>query len=56
MTRFVRCAVVKILVNIGQVSWVPETFPGEGAACLFDEDLNRKPAFYGVVSALSSTT
>ncbi|KAN0096817.1 glycoside hydrolase family 10 protein [Hyaloscypha variabilis] len=37
-------------------SWVPSTFPGQGAACLFDEDLNRKPAYYGVVSALSGAT
>jgi endo-1,4-beta-xylanase len=39
-----------------QYSWVPSTFPGQGAACLFDEDLNRKPAYYGVVSALSGAT
>lgn len=32
---------------------MPSTFSGTGAACLFDENLNRKPAYYGVVSALS---
>ncbi len=26
-------------------SWVPGTFPGEGAACLFDETLKPKPAY-----------
>lgn len=56
MTRFVGCAIVEILVNIGQCSWIPDTFSGEGDACLFDEDLNRKPAYYGVVSALSGAT
>lgn len=44
------------LPNVEQYSWVPTTFSGQGAACLFDEDLNRKPAYYGVVSALSGAT
>ncbi|GLY36721.1 beta-xylanase [Amycolatopsis sp. NBRC 101858] len=26
-------------------SWVPDVFPGEGAACLFDENLRPKPAY-----------
>ncbi|MFJ1759256.1 endo-1,4-beta-xylanase [Amycolatopsis sp. NPDC088138] len=26
-------------------SWVPDVFPGEGAACLFDADLKPKPAY-----------
>ncbi|ANN17839.1 1,4-beta-xylanase [Amycolatopsis orientalis] len=26
-------------------SWVPDTFPGEGAACLFDTNLRPKPAY-----------
>ncbi|SFT34806.1 endo-1,4-beta-xylanase [Actinopolyspora lacussalsi subsp. righensis] len=26
-------------------SWVPNTFDGQGAACLFDESLNPKPAY-----------
>lgn len=26
-------------------SWVPDTFPGEGAACLFDSNLRPKPAY-----------
>jgi endo-1,4-beta-xylanase len=26
-------------------SWVPDVFPGEGAACLFDADLRPKPAY-----------
>ncbi|HEX7301845.1 endo-1,4-beta-xylanase [Lentzea sp.] len=27
-------------------SWVPDVFPGEGAACLFDENLRSKPAYH----------
>jgi endo-1,4-beta-xylanase len=26
-------------------SWVPDTFPGQGAACLFDTNLRPKPAY-----------
>ncbi|WP_114853249.1 endo-1,4-beta-xylanase [Brachybacterium sp. YJGR34] len=29
-------------------SWVPDTFPGEGAATLLDEEYRRKPAYYAV--------
>ncbi|SDG60315.1 endo-1,4-beta-xylanase [Lentzea fradiae] len=27
-------------------SWVPDVFPGEDAACLFDENLKPKPAYF----------
>ncbi|PVH99756.1 glycoside hydrolase family 10 protein [Periconia macrospinosa] len=30
------------------VSWVPESFPGYGEACLFDEGLGRKEAYFEV--------
>jgi endo-1,4-beta-xylanase len=33
------------------LSWVPGTFPGQGAALLFDESFQPKPA-YGAVNAL----
>ncbi|MEU0529892.1 endo-1,4-beta-xylanase [Amycolatopsis tolypomycina] len=29
-------------------SWVPDVFPGEGAACLFDENLRPKPAYFAL--------
>jgi endo-1,4-beta-xylanase len=29
-------------------SWIPEFFPGRGAALLFDQDYQPKPAYYGV--------
>lgn len=33
-------------------SWVPETFPGEGAALLWDGDYQKKPAYHGTLKAL----
>ncbi|KDR75990.1 hypothetical protein GALMADRAFT_210718 [Galerina marginata CBS 339.88] len=30
-------------------SWVPGTFAGQGAACPWDENFNRKPAYLGIV-------
>ncbi|OCH85718.1 endo-1,4-beta-xylanase A precursor [Obba rivulosa] len=35
-------------------SWVPSTFSGQGAACPWDENLVRKPAYDGIVAALQS--
>lgn len=34
------------------VSWVPDTFLGEGNACLWDEDFRMKPAYYAVADVL----
>ncbi|KAH8594466.1 glycoside hydrolase superfamily [Bisporella sp. PMI_857] len=36
-------------------SWVPSTFTGFGAADLFDEEIVRKPAYFGVVAALAGS-
>lgn len=33
-------------------SWIPATFEGQGEACLYNEDLSRKPAYYAVAEAL----
>jgi endo-1,4-beta-xylanase len=30
------------------VSWVPETFPGWGDACIWDNELKKKPAYYAI--------
>lgn len=35
-------------------SWVPDVFPGEGAATLYFEDFSKHPAYQGVVDALKS--
>src|SRR5512143_851261 len=36
-------------------SWIPEFFPGQGAALLFDTDGRAKPAYYSVRRTLRST-
>ncbi|AYY14900.1 endo-1,4-beta-xylanase [Actinobacteria bacterium YIM 96077] len=33
-------------------SWVPDQFDGQGAALPFDENYNKKPAYYGILEAL----
>ncbi|EKM52184.1 glycoside hydrolase family 10 protein [Phanerochaete carnosa HHB-10118-sp] len=35
-------------------SWVPSTFSGQGAACPWDENFVKKPAFDGIAAALSA--
>jgi endo-1,4-beta-xylanase len=35
-------------------SWVPQTFPGRGAALIFDSNYNPKASYYAVQSALAS--
>lgn len=37
-------------------SWVPGTFPGEGAATLLREDYTRKPAYFAVRDALAAAS
>ncbi|KAI0076023.1 endo-beta-1,4-glucanase [Panus rudis PR-1116 ss-1] len=35
-------------------SWVPGAFPGQGAACPWDQNLQLKPAFTGIVNGFNS--
>ena len=37
-------------------SWVPGTFPGQGAATMFDSNYQPKPAYNAVVTTLSNAT
>lgn len=37
-------------------SWVPGTFPGRGAALIFDSNYNPKPAYYAMQAALVPPT
>jgi len=36
-------------------SWIPGVFAGEGAALLFDEDFQKKPAYYAMLQVLLNT-
>ena len=37
-------------------SWIPSTFPGQGAATPYDENYAPKPAYYAITEALGGTT
>jgi len=37
-------------------SWVPGLMPGQGAALLWDDDYNKKPAYHAVTDALGGTS
>lgn len=43
-----RCPGVTVWGFGDSFSWIPGTFPGEGAADLYDFDLKPKPAFESV--------
>lgn len=49
-----RCVGVTIWGVIDKYSWIPNTFPGQGAALLFDDDYNRKAAYNAVDNVLNS--
>ena len=51
-----RCAGVTLWGFTDKYSWVPETFPGEGAALIYDENYARKPAYTAVHDALAGGT
>lgn len=36
-------------------SWVPQTFSGEGAALLWDNNYNKKPAYDAFLRAIQTT-
>lgn len=35
-------------------SWIPETFEGEGAALVWDEEYKKKPAYGAMLEAIRS--
>ena len=47
------CVGVTIWDWTDKYSWVPDTFQGYGAACPWDEGLEKKPAYNGILNALS---
>ena len=51
-----RCAGVTVWGFTDSDSWVPSTFPGEGAATPYDENYAPKPAYHAIAEALGGTT
>ncbi|MGW0433460.1 endo-1,4-beta-xylanase [Micromonospora sp. NPDC003197] len=47
-----RCAGVTVWGITDRYSWVPDTFPGQGAALIWDDNYQRKPAYDAVTEAL----
>jgi endo-1,4-beta-xylanase len=46
------CVGVTIWDWTDKYSWVPSTFSGQGAACPWDENYAKKPAYTGILTAL----
>ncbi|KAH8110176.1 endo-1,4-beta xylanase [Phellopilus nigrolimitatus] len=44
------CVGITVWDYTDKYSWVPSTFPGQGAACPWDENLEKKPAYDGIIS------
>ncbi|MBM9509698.1 endo-1,4-beta-xylanase [Actinacidiphila acididurans] len=47
-----RCVGVTVWGFNDATSWVPSTFPGQGAATPYDENYQPKPAYYAIQAAL----
>lgn len=50
-----KCIGITIWDWTDKYSWVPNTFSGQGAACPWDENYAKKPAYSGILSALGGT-
>ncbi|MFI8932719.1 endo-1,4-beta-xylanase [Streptomyces sp. NPDC053474] len=51
-----RCVGITLWGYSDRHSWIPATFPGEGAALPWDENLRHKPAYDALRKALTATT
>ena len=49
-----KCVGVVVWEFTDKYSWIPDSFPGTGAACLFDENFQPKPAYTSVSSLLAA--
>ncbi|KAL4245936.1 Beta-xylanase [Abortiporus biennis] len=49
-----KCIGVTLWDFTDKFSWVPGAFAGQGAACPWDENLQQKPAFSGIVSGFGA--
>jgi endo-1,4-beta-xylanase len=48
-----RCAGITVWDYTDRYSWIPGVFPGQGAALPYDENLQKKPAYYAIATALA---
>lgn len=39
---------------VDKYSWIPDTFPGEGGALMWNDNYKKKPAYYAVLDTLYS--
>lgn len=51
-----RCVGVTVWGFTDSDSWIPSTFPGQGAATPYDENYAPKPAYYAIAEALGGGT
>jgi endo-1,4-beta-xylanase len=51
-----RCTGVTVWGITDRYSWVPDVFSGYGAALIWDDDYNRKPAYDGAAAGFGGTT
>ncbi|CAI4214526.1 unnamed protein product [Parascedosporium putredinis] len=49
-----KCVGISVWDFTDQYSWIPNEFPGEGDACLYDRNLQKKPAYHSILSLLQS--
>ncbi|MGW0613018.1 endo-1,4-beta-xylanase [Streptomyces sp. NPDC002788] len=50
-----RCTGVTVWGFTDSDSWIPDTFPGQGAATPYDENYQPKPAYHAIAEALGGT-
>ncbi|WYZ40900.1 hypothetical protein EsH8_IV_001241 [Colletotrichum jinshuiense] len=51
-----KCVGVVVWEFTDKYSWIPATFQGAGDACLFDKDMQPKPAYAAVAAVLGNAT
>ncbi|KAK4655119.1 hypothetical protein QC762_404530 [Podospora pseudocomata] len=49
-----KCVGITVWDFTDQYSWIPQQYPGEGEACLWDRNYNKKPAYHSIVELLQS--
>ncbi|KAI7363796.1 Endo-1,4-beta-xylanase [Hortaea werneckii] len=47
-----RCREITVWGAVDKYSWIPGVFPGEGAALMWNDDYEKKPAYYAVLDKL----